>query len=249
MEIKERCYGATESPYDKNTSLIREYRAGNTEAGEELVRANTPLVYSIATRFRGRIPDFSEIVEAGTVGLVKAINSFDTERGFAFSTYATPLIMGEIRRFLRDDGIIKVSREQKRLSALIGKERERRLALGERADIKSIAIAVGVSPEDAASAYFAVAPLSSLDEAISPDDDSRTLGETISEEGLVEKELEALSLRIAIEKLSPFERRLVLLRFFRDMSQLEVARAMGITQVKVSREEKKILARLRRELS
>ena len=113
---------------EKNTRLIIAYRGGDSDAGEELVKGNMPFVYSIAARFRGRKPDFSELVEAGTLGLVKAINSFDTERGFAFSTYATPLIMGEIRRHLRDGGIIKVSREQKRLSMLIGRERERRLA-------------------------------------------------------------------------------------------------------------------------
>lgn len=247
MKTKERLEGAP-SP-SENTSLIIAYRGGDSDAGEELVRLNMPLVYSIASRFRGRCPEFSELIETGTLGLVKAINSFDTERGFAFSTYATPLIMGEIRRYLRDGGIIKVSREQKRLSMLIGKERERRLSLGERADIQSIAMAVGVSAEDAACAYFAVAPLSSLDEAVSPDDDSRTLGETLAEDGLVEREFEALALNVALDKLTPFERKLIILRFYRDMSQVEVASAMGITQVKVSREEKKILLRLRRELS
>ncbi len=247
MKTKERLEGAPSIA--ENTSLIIKYRGGDSDAGEELVRANMPLVYSIASRFRGRCPEFSELIETGTLGLVKAINSFDTERGFAFSTYATPLIMGEIRRYLRDGGIIKVSREQKRLSMLIGKERERRLALGERADIQSIAMAVGVSAEDAACAYFAVAPLSSLDEAVSPDDDSRTLGETLAEDGLVDKEFENLALNVALDKLTPFERRLIVLRFYRDMSQVEVASAMGITQVKVSREEKKILSRLRRELS
>lgn len=247
MEIKDRVEEKTS--LSANTNLIIAYREGDADAAEELIRANMPLVYSIATRFRGRCPDFSELIETGTLGLVKAINSFDTERGFAFSTYATPLIMGEIRRYLRDGGIIKVSREQKRLSMLIGKERERRLLLGEKADIKSIAMAVGVSREDAAAAYFAVAPLSSLDEAVSPDDDTRTLGETLAEDGLVDKEFEALALKVALEKLTPFERKLIILRFYRDMSQVEVASAMGITQVKVSREEKKILSRLRRELS
>ena len=108
--------------FDKNPALILRYRSGDAEAGEELVLLNTPLVYSIAGRFSGRGADMSDLIECGQIGLVKAINTFDPDRGCAFSTYAVPLIFGEIRRFLRDDGIIKVSREEKRLAALIIKE-------------------------------------------------------------------------------------------------------------------------------
>ena len=98
------------------------------------------LVYSIAARFSGRGADMSDLVESGTIGLVKAIKTFDFSHGCVFSTYAVPLIFGEIRRFLRDDGIIKVSREEKRLSALLLAERERRLSAGEDADIRSVAV-------------------------------------------------------------------------------------------------------------
>ena len=245
MEIKEK----NTSAYDRNTELLKLYRDGSDDAGGELAELNAPLVYSIASRFRSRGADFLDLIEAGNIGLVKAMRTFDFDRGCVFSTYATPLIFGEIRRFLRDDGIIKVSREQKRLCAILGAERERRLAGGERCDIESLAAAVGVSPQDAAAAYFASAPPRSLDEESSSDDDNRTLADTVADDGAEEREFERLAIRVAIENLGDFERRLIILRFFRDMSQVEVASVLGISQVKVSREEKKILARLRRELA
>ena len=148
---------------DRNLALLKEYRLGSAEAGEQLAQLNSPLVYRIAQRFSER-GEMSDLVECGNIGLVKAMQSFDPERGCAFSTYAVPLIMGEMRRFLRDDGIIKVSREEKRLSAVLNRERERRQALGEDTSIEAIAAAVGVSPQDAASAIFATVPPRSLDE-------------------------------------------------------------------------------------
>ncbi len=234
--------------YDKNLELIRRYREGDNEAGEELAVLNKPLVYNIASRFSGRGVDMEELAEMGTLGLVKAINTFDFSRECAFSTYAVPLIFGEIRRFLRDDGMIKVSRENKRLSAILNAERERRLALGLEADVHSIARAVGVSPEDAATALFATTPVRSLDESAYDDDDSVTLASTVFDEEDEHKSFDKMALRFAIEKLSEDERKIIILRYFRDFSQAETARIMGLSQVKISREEKKILNRLRPEL-
>ena len=105
--------------YDNNPELIARYREGDEEAGERLVEINLPLVYSIAARFRERCDDVSDLIECGTLGLVKAFKTFDLDRGCAFSTYAVPLIFGEIRRFLRDDGIIKVSREEKKIMSFL----------------------------------------------------------------------------------------------------------------------------------
>ena len=236
--------------FDKNPDLIRRYRAGDRDAGGELAEKNRPLVFSIATRFRGRGVEFEELVEAGNLGLVKAINTFALDRGCAFSTYATPLIFGEIRRFLRDDGMIKVSREQKRLCALLCSERERRVLLGEPTDIASIAAAVGVSGADAASALFSATPVRSLDESASTDDDdARTIADTVFDDAQEAAEFERICVRGALEKLEAGERKLIILRYFRDMSQSDTARVLGLSQVKVSREEKKILAKLRRELS
>ena len=236
------------SIYDKNLELIRRFREGDDAAGEELASLNRPLVYNIAGRFVGRGADMDELVEMGTIGLVKAINTFDFSRECAFSTYAVPLIFGEMRRFLRDDGIIKVSRENKRLSALLNAERDRRLTLGEDAGIASIAAAVGVSPQDAAAALFSTSPVRSLEEAAYDDEDSATLGATIADDEAPAREFDKLALKLAIEKLRDTERKIIILRYFRDYSQAETARALGLTQVKISREEKKILSRLREEL-
>ena len=245
MKLKEE----KKKGYDENLTLLRAYREGDSEAGERLAELNTPLVYSIAGRFTGRGADMSDLVETGTIGLVKAMKTFDFSHGTAFSTYAVPLIFGEIRRFLRDDGIIKVSREEKRLSVLLLAERERRLSTGEDTDIESVAAAVGISPQDASSALFASSPVRSLDEAAFDDDDSITLGSMICDEDAEKNQFDRFALRMAIEKLSDAHRKLIILRYFRDLSQTETAKILGLTQVKVSREEKKIMEILRRELS
>ena len=245
MKIKEEKSKA----YDENLTLLRAYRDGDAEAGERLAELNAPLVYSIAGRFTGRGADITDLVESGNIGLVKAMRTFDFSHGCVFSTYAVPLIFGEIRRFLRDDGIIKVSREEKRLSALLCAERERRLTAGEDADLSAVAAAVGISVQDAASALFASSPVRSLEEAAYDDEDSATLGSTLCDEEEEIRQFDRFALRMAIEKLSEPWQKLIILRYFRDMSQTETARILGLTQVKVSREEKKIMDFLRRELS
>lgn len=235
--------------FDRNGELIRAYREGNRDAGEELCELNKPLVVKIAGKFIGRGVDFEELCELGNMGLVKAINSFDFDKGCVFSTYAVPLIFGEIRRFLRDDGIIKVSREQKRLSALLNAERERRLSEGGDLSLRSIADSVGVCPEDAAVAMFSSAPVRSLSESAYEEDDSTSLADLVFDEDEEKRSFEQLSLKFALERLPEHSRKLILLRYYRDFSQVEVARIMGLSQVKVSREEKKILEKLKSELS
>ena len=235
--------------YDDNPDLIRKYRRGENEAGEELVLKNLPLVYSIAARFKERCQDMGDLIECGTIGLVKAIKTFDLERGCAFSTYAVPLIFGEIRRFLRDDGFIKVSREEKRLSAILNRERERRLDAGEPSDISSLAAAVGISIQDAASAIFSEVPVRSLDESVFDDDGRTTLGSTLCNEDEETRNFDNLALYAAIDKLDDMRRKLIIFRYFRDFSQVETARLLGISQVKVSREEKRIIETLRAELT
>ena len=235
--------------YDKNPDLIRRYRAGDEFAGEEIVILNKPLVCSIAGRFSSRGVDMEDLVAIGNIGLIKAINTFDFSRECAFSTYAVPLIFGEIRRFLRDDGIIKVSREEKRLSAIVSAERDRRLAAGESVSLSDIASALGITREDAASALTAGAPIRSLDESAYVDDDSVTLGNTIFDEDEEQRNFDKLSLSLAIEKLDEWQRKLIILRYFKDFSQTETAKFLGVTQVKISREEKKILVKLKEALS
>ena len=233
--------------YDLNPELIVRYRAGDEDAGERLVEINLPLVYSIAARFKERCDDMGDLVECGTIGLVKAFKTFDPERGCAFSTYAVPLIFGEIRRFLRDDGIIKVSREEKRIAVLINRERERRRILGLPTDVHTLSEALGISAQDVASAMFAEVAPRSLEESVFDDDDSATLGSMISDESESDR-FDKLALRMAIETLDEQRRRIVYLRYFKDYSQSETARLLGLSQVKISREEKKIIEFLREKM-
>ena len=235
--------------YDENPELIAKYKEGDSLAGERLVLMNQPLVASIAQRFLGRAPDLEELIEIGNIGLVKAINTFDEGRGCAFSTYAVPLIFGEIRRFLRDDGIIKVSREEKRLLARITKERQRREQLGLDTSLRALSAELLIPIEDIASALHSGAPVRSLDECAYQDDDGVTLGAVLFDEDEERRSFESLSLKIALEGLSEFERKLITLRYFRDYSQVMTAEALGVTQVKISREEKKILSRLKSMLT
>ena len=245
IQIKEQ----KRKPYDKNLDLIKRYRAGDFAAGEEIVILNKPLVFSIASRFVGRGVDSEDLVAIGNLGLVKAIITFDFSRDCAFSTYAVPLIFGEIRRFLRDDGMIKVSREEKKLSAIVLAERERRAAAGEPLSIKAIAESLGITVSEAASAIGALSPIRSLDESAYIDEDSVPLGNTLFDEDEERRNFDKLSLSMAIDKLSEWQRKLIILRYFKDYSQTETAKVLGVTQVKISREEKKILEFLRGELT
>ena len=243
MKLKEKM------GYDKNSELIRRYRDGDKEAGEQLVVLNTPLVYKIAGKLSGRGVEHAELVEIGMLGLMKAVRTFDFSRECAFSTYAVPLIFGEMRRFLRDDGMIKVSRESKRLAAILNAEKERRLNTGGDVGIASIAAAVGVCAADAAAALFAASPPRSLDEVLFDGDGKETLGDFVSDVEEEERTFDKIAVRMALTTLAPLEEKIINLRYFRDLSQSQVAQILGLTQVKISRLEKKILASLRERLS
>ncbi len=238
-----------ESKYGENIALLKRYREGDEAAAERLVLLNTGLVNSIAAKFMGRGTDIEDLRQLGMLGLVKAMNSFDDARGCAFSTYAVPLIMGEIRKFLRDDGIIKVSRERKRLGARLMAERERRMSEdGEDISIGALASELGVSPEEAALALEASYPVASLSDPIG-DNEAMTVENTVCDENEAEDSFNRLAISLAIEKLPPMQKKIILLRYFRSYSQQKTAECLGLTQVKVSREEKKILNRLAEELS
>ena len=236
--------------YGENLRLIAQAQAGDARAADLLVRRNGGLVNHVAQRFSGRGYEMEELVQIGSIGLLKAIRTFDPERACAFSTYAVPLIFGEIRRFLRDDGPIKVSRTQKRLGAALAAERERSLAAGEgELRLSELAARCGTTPEEAAAALDAIAPVVSLSDMLYNDEDSPTLESTLSNEEENLRSFNRLAVSMAIDKLPELRRKIVLLRYFRDCSQSETAAALGLTQVKVSREERRILEFLREELS
>ena len=239
----------TQTARELNIELIKRYRAGDGEAGEELAGINQALVYSIAERFAHSADELSELCECGNIGLVKAINSFDLSRECAFSTYAVPLIYGEIRRFLRDDGLVKVSRDDKRMLAKVLRVREQLRASGEVCTLARIAEEVGASVEDVAVIMSLGTPVRSLDERVGDEEDAPCLSAVVCDEGEEIRAFDKLSVKLAIEKLSPEHRQIVILRYFRDLSQTECAETLGLSQVKISREEKKIIAILKSELS
>ena len=207
------------------------------------------LVRSIAFRFRDRGTDIDDLIQIGTIGMIKAVRSFQFEREVAFSTYAVPLIMGEIKRHLRDDGPVKISRVYKKLSMELGRARNKILTdEGREPSVIELAEICGISIEDAAIALEAVNPISSLSETYGDDEKLTLESQLASDDHEIERLNDKLALSQAISKL-PFDwRKIITLRYFRNMTQQQVADALGLSQVKVSREEKKILAFLKSEL-
>jgi len=238
--------------YLRNRDLILRAQGGDESAAETLIIENTALVKSLALKFRDRGTEFEDLMQIGMIGMLKAINSFQIERGTAFSTYAVPLIVGEIRRHLRDDGLIRVSRGYKKIGIAIMREKNRIMTEeGREAGIGELARCAGVSVEEAAIAIDAVSPVSSLSDNVYGED-SKTLDAVIPDRESAD-EFENLTDRIslgqAISKMPVEWRKIVLLRYYRDMTQQEVAAQLGLSQVKVSREEKKIMSFLRGELA
>ena len=241
--------------FSGNRELLIRAGAGDEAALERLVLDNMGLVRSIAARFRDRGTDMEDLMQIGTIGMIKAIRSFDTARGTAFSTYAVPLIVGEIRRHFRDDGLIRVSRGCRHLGVCLMRERNRIMTEeGRDPGISELAAACGVSVEDAAMALDAMAPVSSLSDAAygtSGSGDSPELGAVLPDMGAadeLQRETDRIALGQVIAKLPPQWRQIVLLRYYRNMTQQQVADRLGLSQVKVSREEKKIMAFMRTQL-
>ena len=237
--------------YSKNTELLREAHNGDMAATEALVRDNIGLVRSVALRFKDRGVDYEDLVQIGSLGMLKAIRSFDLSLGTSFSTYAVPLIMGEIRRFLRDDGLIKVSRTYKQQSAILNKTRERYvIENGKEPRIEELAKLSGLSTEEAVFALEATAQVTSLSAPLSGEDDGFTIESTLCEDrSEIDKRLEQIALKLAISSLPSLWRKIIVLRYLYEYSQSETAKRLGLTQVKISREEKKIFAALRKQLS
>ena len=224
--------------------LIISAQAGDQQATEKLVAENSGIIWSVAKRFMGRGAEPDDLYQLGCLGFLKAVEGFDTQYGTQFSTYAVPKIAGEIRRFLRDDGAVKVSRGLKEQALAIRSARNRLTgALGREPTIQEISRQTGFTPEEIALAEAATAATESIqretgDEGFSLEN---ILTDTESEERMVEK----IALRQAIEGLPERERLVVRLRYFRGLTQQRVAKVMSVSQVQVSRIEKKALAMLR----
>lgn len=212
---------------------------------DRFVEQNLGLVHSCANRFRGKGIEYDDLYSAGCMGLIKAFDAFDDQRGVRFSTYAVPVILGEIRRLFRDGGSVKVSRSLKELSVKVAKERERFLQkTGREPTVSEIAEELMVEPDDVAEAINAGTPTVSLTE--SEEDGGGQLDVRV--ETLEEQLADTISLKEVIGQLEPKDRSLILLRYFKGKTQSETAEYLEMTQVQVSRREKKILSALRERL-
>jgi RNA polymerase sporulation-specific sigma factor len=225
---------------------IRAAQIGDQTAMEALLQENTPLVWSVAKRFYGRGCEPEDLFQLGAIGLLKAIRAFDLQRPVELSTYAVPMIMGEIRRFLRDDGPVKVSRTLRERAVML-RQLQTRLEsdTGQSPRLSDLCRESGLEPEEVLEALNAPRDTDSLDAALPGQE--RTLGEMLPAggEGRV---VEGLALQEAISRLEPQLRQVILLRYMRDLTQQKIAVILGITQVQVSRLEKKARLQLQNAL-
>lgn len=228
----------------RTEELIRLAQAGDREAGETLIVENSGLIWSIARRFIGRGVETDDLYQLGCLGFLKAVEGFDLEYGTQFSTYAVPKISGEIRRFLRDDGAVKVSRGLKEQAAVIRSMRNHlTTALGREPTIREISDQTGLTPEEIALAETATACTESINRELG--DEGFSLENVLTDTESEERLLERISLRQAIEKLPEREAMVIDLRYFHGLTQERVSKVLDVSQVQVSRIEKKALAHLR----
>lgn len=228
----------------RTEELICRAKEGDREAGECLITENSGLIWSVARRFLGRGTEADDLYQLGCLGFIKAVEGFDPAFGTQFSTYAVPKIAGEIRRFLRDDGAVKVSRSIKEQAATIKSVRSNLCAaLGREPTLQELSQQTGFSPEQIALAENATASTESIHKQTGEDGFSleNILTDTESEERLVER----ISLRQAIDRLPEREKMVIRLRYFHSLTQDRTAKVLQVSQVQVSRIEKKALQKLR----
>ena len=237
--------------YEDNLQLIPLAKEGNTEALNKLIEANLPLVTSISKKFTNRGYEYEDIYQIGCMGLVKAIKNFDEKYNVKFSTYAVPMIIGEIKRFLRDDGMIKVSRNVKSLAKKLHFDKEALTKeLNREPTVEELAQFSGMDKEEILFALESSASMQYLYEVIHQDDGAPVLLiDKLSENAAEDKNLtEKIALKEALNKLDTKSRQIIVLRYFKDKTQIQVAKMLGISQVQVSRIEKKVLQEMRKQL-
>ena len=228
-------------------ALLEEARRGDNEACTRLIEENGGLIWSVVRRYYGRGAEPEDLYQLGCLGFLKAVRGFDPAFGCQFSTYAVPKIAGEIRRFLRDDGAVKVSRGLKERAGTIRAARERlAAALGREPALSELAAETGLEPEEIAAAQEAGLPVASLQ---SETGEGLTLESVLGDGGMEEGIVEREALRAAVAALPERERRVILLRYFRGMTQERAAGLLGVSQVQVSRIERRAVERLRRKLA
>lgn len=235
---------------DEMMELIAKAHQGDKEARDQMVLDNVGLVWSIVRRFQGRGYEMEDLFQIGSIGLLKAVDKFDLSYDVKFSTYAVPMIMGEVKRFLRDDGMIKVSRSIKEMSMRVKTVRENLcFSMGREPTIEEIATEVGASKEEVAISIEAGAEVESLYKTINQNDEnSLCLMDKIEDQDeSQEKLLNHMVLEKLIGQLGEKEREIILRRYYKNQTQTQVAEALDISQVQVSRLEKKILKQMREQ--
>ncbi|MEG1577732.1 MAG: sigma-70 family RNA polymerase sigma factor [Oscillospiraceae bacterium] len=228
-------------------ALLDAARGGDNCACEQMLTENVGLIWSIVRRYYGRGVETDDLYQLGCLGFLKAVRGFDPQYGTQFSTYAVPKIAGEIRRFLRDDGTVKVSRGLKEQALAIHVARATLMAtLGRDPTLSELSAETGLEAEEIAAAETAAVPVSSLQ---AENAEGFSLESTLGTDGIEEKLVEKMSLRAAIDLLPEREKQVILLRFYKSLTQDRAARVLGVSQVQVSRIEKRAVARLREELT
>ena len=229
------------------TEALRAAKNGDKEASQRLIESNSGLIWSIARRFFGRGVEADDLYQLGCVGFLKAIQGYDETYGTQFSTYAVPKISGEIRRFLRDDGTVKVSRGVKEKAQTIRNARSGlEQTLGREPTISEISEQTGLDAAEIASTETAVGPTESLQRETG--EEGFTLEQVLGDFGQEDRLVERVSLRETVDRLPEREKRVIALRFFHSLTQDSTARVMGVSQVQVSRLEKRAVERLREML-
>ena len=237
--------------YENNYEDIVEAQKGNKEKMASLVKKNMGLVYSISKRFQGRGFDIEDLNQIGTIGLIKAIKNFDTNYDVKLSTYSVPYILGEIKRSIRDDGKVKVSRSTKELCVKIREiQKEYLNKKGEEIKIEEIAKILGISKEEIAAALDSINCVDSIyDYNYKDENEGNILDRFPADEETELKLIDKIVLKDAINRLDERDKKIVLLRYFRGSTQSQVAKILGISQVQVSRIEKKVLADMKQMLA
>ncbi len=239
--------------FENDKEAIQKAQQGDKELLEKLITENSGLIWSIVKRFSGRGFELEDLYQIGCVGFIKSIKRFDTSFEVKLSTYTVPYILGEIKRYIRDDGTIKISRSIKELQAKIKQiQVEYRNIHKEDITIEEIAEKLKIAKEDVAIALEASKPIESIDSVYQSEKGEKGIGliEKISTgENEEEKITNRIALKEAIDGLNPKDKQIILLRFYKEKTQTEVAKILGVSQVQVSRTERKILNKMRTLLS
>ncbi|MCI8661155.1 MAG: SigB/SigF/SigG family RNA polymerase sigma factor [Lachnospiraceae bacterium] len=237
---------------EETTKLIRQAHAGDQEARNQLVMDNVGLVWSIVRRFAGRGHELEDLYQIGCIGLIKAIDKFNLDFDVKFSTYAVPMITGEIKRFLRDDGMIKVSRSLKELGMRVSSAREQMIwELGREPGLEELAVRIGASREEVAASMEAATEVESIYKTVGSGEDQnlRLLDKLTDEREQQEELLNRMVLEELLKRLTEKDREIIMRRYFENETQSQIAADLNISQVQVSRLEKRILRQMREYLS